>query len=349
MSDAWLHALPWLLAALGIALAALAAWLRIMWRRLHRLTRDLARLEPQDALLWPRQAEPALRLAGVVALRWQGEWLGCALDDGWGERRADAAHWSARLLIGEDIAVEVRGWWRRARGEAAALAELACQVFWLHWQAAGRQQSAAIDAALQARARHALGLLHDVRNFAQWAIWTVDALAQARDDDARLDAAKALAQRAPEVRARAQSLLARTRGGEAADGRPPDDLAALVRNTAAMHGLPLDVAGEAQTRTATSVWLVVLDNLFINAMQHREPQQPTPCAHLRPGPAGCELTLRLPGQRLDIPAGQLFAPLARQRPDGLGLGLWHARRAARAAGGDLIAQAEPLAFTVRLP
>lgn len=349
MNAAWLQTLAVALSLAGVTLGAVALWLRQAWGRLHRLTKSLAELEADDALLWPYQAQAALRLAGVVALHWRGEWLGHALDDSWGRAPAHAAHWQRSVRASDDIQVEISAWWCAARGERAALAAVACRFFWLQWQAAARQQAGQLQATLAARARHALGLLHDMRNFAQWAVWTADAFASAQDDAALLEQARALAQRSDEVRTRAQALLARARGASAQDAAPPADLALLVRNTAALHGLPLALHGQAHSRTPTVTWISILDNLFINAMQHRKPQQPAPVGRLSTRDGLCEFELRLPGQTLDIPPQHLFVPLKSGRGDGLGLGLWQARRAARAAGGDLTAHTDPLCFVVRLP
>lgn len=331
-----------------------AAWWQARWmRRLGALGRRLAVLRPSSPDQWPEQARPVLEQAGIALLSWTGEWFGQPLQGQWGTS-GTPHHWSTILEEADgDIRIALAARWRHPRGEAAWLAATVCEWFALHWRALARQQAAGVNAALRQRAYVTLMLLHDLRNFAQWVLWAVEDLQDAATDAALLERARQLAAAAPELRIRAQALLERSRGHDSIIlQEPPTDLALLVRNTAALHGLTLTLHGQATTRTPLAIWLTVLDNLFINCVQHRAAGQPQPSVDIEPRngkDAGVRLTLSLPDAQLSVPVATMFAPLLSGRPDGSGVGLYLARRAARSSGGDLQVNASPLAFIVELP
>lgn len=347
------------LVLIGLVLLVAAAW-QLRWaRRVRTIGQQLAACRPEHPTEWPQHACALLQRAGVTGLRWEGEWMGAHLRGAWGDERTPP-HWRTTLHEADgDIRVELCARWRHDRGEAASLSALACEWFALQWRALARQHAAQVDAALRQRAQQTLTLLHDVRNFAQWALWTAEALQSASGNDPRLlQHAQQLAATAPVIRVRAHALLARTRGQDHdATRAPPADLSALLRNIAALHGLPIDVHGTAHTQTPLSVWLTVLDNLVVNAAQHRDPDQPPPQATWEPcaigasagASRGARLRFALPGAPTPTSPESWFAPLATTRADGSGLGLYLVRRAARSAGGDVRVQCPPLTFVVELP
>ncbi|WP_058615921.1 ATP-binding protein [Tepidimonas taiwanensis] len=343
------------LVLVGLALLVAAAW-QLRWaRRVRSIGQQLAACRPDHPTDWPRQAATLLQRAGVTGLHWEGEWMGTRVQGAWGDER-HPSHWHTTLHEADgDIHIELRARWRHDRGEAASLSALACEWFALQWRALARQHAAQIDAALRQRAQQTLTLLHDVRNFAQWALWTAEALQAASGDDGHLlQQAQQLAATAPVIRVRAHALLARTRGQDHdATRAPPADLSALLRNIAALHGLTIDVQGTADSRTPLAVWLTVLDNLVVNAAQHRDPGQPPPQATWEPcafgATAGARLRFALPGAPTPSSPESWFAPLATTRADGSGLGLYLVRRAVRSAGGDVRVQCPPLTFVVELP
>ena len=134
----------------------------------------------------------------------------------------------------------------------------------------------------------------------------------------------------------------------AAAERPWLPLAPLLRDAAARHQVRLELVGDFGTDDEPrsvcwdSVgWTAVVENLLGNVSRlSREALQDARCTvRLRDVDGGLELAFETPQLPLRIPLTRLFEPWVGASPGGTGLGLYQARRAALAAGGDL--RAEP--------
>lgn len=333
-----------LLIVAGLALLAAAARFRRLYRRQRRILDALLGLDCKTPQRWPEEAWPALRQAGVKSLRWRGEWLGAPLEGALG-KAAGPACWRDGFDLGDDLRIEVAAGLGRARGETRWLAQASLELFLLLWRQRAQEARARLEAALYTHGRKSAALLHQMRNFAQWVLWNAEGFAAAQDDPALLARARAWQALAPQVAARAQALLRASAASPQASA-PAGALAALARASAQLAGCALDIVGDAHSALPLALWQDILDNLFINLRQHA-PQGAR--LKLSNPPGAVEMTLMLPHPTFELPVERLFAPFASGRADGLGLGLYLARRAARAAGGELSAQENPARLILRLP
>ena len=127
---------------------------------------------------------------------------------------------------------------------------------------------------------------------------------------------------------------------------------------ARVAGVEPTLAGEGFAWVAAGLLARALDNLFTNlAGAWREAAGASPALQLRTTFAAAvpmtELDFFCPWPPDVVPLApeKIFEPFASGRPQGLGLGLYQARKSLREAGGDLQAKASPegLNFLLRLP
>lgn len=336
------------LAALFIVagLALLAAVARIAWlsRRQRRIVEALLALDCAEPLAWPHEAWPWLRQAGVKNLRWRGEWQGAPLSGELGEALG-APPWQSGFELGDDLRIEIEAGLGRARGETRWLAQAALELFLLLWRQRALEACARVEAALRAHGRKSAALLHQMRNFAQWVLWNAEGFAAAQDDGQLLQRARAWQALAPQVAARAQAMLRASAATPPADA-PAGALAPLARACAQLAGCAIDIHGEARSSLPRALWQDILDNLLINLRQSA-PEGAR--LDLAASPGAVQMTLTLPRPTFALPVERLFVPFMSGRADGLGLGLYLARRAARAVGGELTAQESPARLILHLP
>lgn len=288
------------------------------------------------------------------------------------------ADWARHDFRQADLQLQLRVGLHGLRGEKRLFAEQAAQLLFaiLHGALAAREL--ALVSAMAQRARMAVFLQHDLRNLAQWVELMADQLAEAPDDAALLQAARRLQPAAMQAQQRARriagALLRPDAGGEGdarrAGGPPmadaggdsrisgstdqgraqptPLSLAPLLREAAAQHQVRLDLVGDFGTEDApravpwdAAAWTTVVENLLGNVSRlSREALQPARCTvRLRESADGLALAFETPQLPLRVPMARLFEPWVGASPGGAGLGLYQARRAAVAAGGDL--RAEP--------
>ncbi len=346
--------LPWALVGAGVAFFFAAAWQLRTARRLRAAMAELERRAATtgDPLAWPQAAWPILSDAGLNGLAWHGQVFGSRVEGNLGAA-LDTHTWLERVMAHRHLWLEVRARRGHRFGREQWFAQQLWQLFLLHWRALLRERLAALDAALVQRAEHALLLRHDLRNFAQWLEWSLSDLTAAQDEAALLAAARRLARQAEAAIARARALAQRSLQQAEPKDEAVADLPAFVRHVAQFHGLELELAGDASTRTPARVWLAVLDNLFANlSAELRARGAPLRCrvALDTPTEGGASLCLPLPeGLTFSLPVARLFEPFASARPGGMGLGLYLARAQALEVGGELTATEAPAQFVLRLP
>lgn len=344
-----LELLALVLVVAGAALAAALVVLRRQAQRHARLAEALIAQRPRvgaDPLAWFEAARPMLEAAGVRGLRYRGRWFASPVEGGWG---TEAGEPRVRRFGAGEMALEVALFLRPARGERRLLRAMPLAVFDLLLEQALLGKSEAIAAALARQAELTLYLQHDMKNLAQWLLLLADQFEDAPDE--RLPARAAhLRQQAPLLRRRAERLVDLMARRAPVDAPESDvELAGEARVFATFHGVELATAGDpGRTRLDRSHLERILDNLFANFAA----SPGTPPVTLRVERAADRLSavFRQPAE-LAIPPERIFEPLASGRAQGTGLGLYQARLAALALGGDLQAQptSDGLAFVLTLP
>ncbi|MDP1610045.1 MAG: hypothetical protein Q8M11_03235 [Sulfuritalea sp.] len=349
----------------GVAILAASfriAWLAGSYRRRMENLLHLAS-QPLDPLEIPAAAWPDLAAGGWLQLSWDGTWFGQPVTGRLGavrlSRKAAAVpSLTFELASGDEVRLRVSLKHSAAWGEHRLFAEHLARVFVLLLETRLHARTEALSAALAERARLSLYLQHDMRNQAQWVLWVSEDFAACETQDAMLGAARRLRDNAPLARDRAERLLA-------ALGRNPKieqptlvDLDVATRHAARLAGIEPLVEGQASAWVAAGLLARALDNLFGNlAGVWREGPAVSPTLRLRTTETGTvavaemEFVCPWPPEILPLAPEKIFEPFASGRPQGLGLGLYQARKSLREAGGDLQAKAAPegLHFLLRLP
>lgn len=348
-------------------LAILAASFRIAWlaRSYRRRMENLLQLasRPLDPLELPAAAWPDLASGGWQRLSWEGIWFGQPVTgsievDKPRARRLVPAPLRFELASGDEVRLGITLSHADAWGENRLFAEHLARVFVLLLETRLHARTEALSAALAERARLSLYLQHDMRNQAQWVLWVSEDFAACETPEAMLAAARRLRDNAPLARDRAERLLG-------ALGRHPKieqptvvDLQMAALQAARLAGIEPVIEGQASAWTAAGLLARALDNLFGNlAGAWREAASVSPILQLRTTEATSEAMAELefgcpwPPDVVPLAPEKIFEPFASGRPQGLGLGLYQARKSLREAGGDLQAKASPegLRFLLRLP
>jgi signal transduction histidine kinase len=199
---------------------------------------------------------------------------------------------------------------------------------------------------------------HDMRNLSQWVALVADDLEHCQTSEELLASAQRIQQGAAMARDRAQritSALSRPSFGmeSAADWQ---DLAISrdLTQAAAMHQVTLlldpALTPETHCHWHGPAWATVLDNLLGNISRlSREAMVPAQCTvRWAVNDKGASLAFDTPDLPVQVPLQQLFEPWNGASPGGSGLGLYQARRAVVAAGGDLLAAHCGTGLTVTL-
>jgi hypothetical protein len=250
-----IHWIPLLFVAVGVVLlvAASAVWHR--GQRTRACLRALLDL-PDDLhpMLWPAQAQAVLEAAGIMGLRWEGQWFGDAVQGQWGQ--AVSPQWPGKSLdAGTDCQIQMT-WAALARtDEARALALAVVDVFAQAWLARMRAHTQAVAVALAQRAHVQLYWQHDMRNLAQWVGILAEEFEEATPEQLpRL--ARRLQQQAPLVLQRTHRLLAATATGMAAGagamshtGKAPTDASSSVPPQVSTPALDTATAAAWSDRT----------------------------------------------------------------------------------------------------
>ena len=346
----WAYAIALVMVGAGLTLAFALMWLgRASRQRRHVLEEllDLRKrlaLEPLEALA---ASGTLVARLGLPGMRWQGSWYGAKVLNSVGG--AVKPPMLTYAIEQPDVSLSLEVSMRGLRGEARLFAEQSAQLLFAILEGALAARELALVSAMAQRARVAVFVQHDMRNLSQWAALVTEDLERAHTPEQLLASARRLQQGAPMARDRAQRIaaaLARPHNAQPVQGDwQPLDLWRDLVQAAAMHQVELTATPELRAMPhwdwSPKAWATVLDNLLGNVSRlARESMLPARCAlQWQVGEDGARLTFSTPELPLNVRLQHLFEPWSGASPGGSGLGLYQARRAAIAAGGDL--QAEP--------
>jgi hypothetical protein len=350
--------LPILFLTIGMVLL-IAAW--AVWHRGQQTRACLRALLdfPTDMhpMQWPEQAQKVLEAAGIMGLRWEGQWFGDAVGGQWGV--PVSPQWPGKVLdAGSDCQIQV-AWSALARtDEARALALAVVDVFAQAWLARMRAHTQTVAVALAQRAHVHLYWQHDMRNLAQWVGMLAEEFEEASPEQLpRL--ARRLQQQAPLVLQRTHRLLAATNttSPQEHSSSTHKNPIAVIQEAALLAGLKLEMEKDPQANDgdSTNSHLLIresvaqalersIDNVLSNVVRDSDTRitnTPLIWRWRTESSVNTALTtlcgeLQTPHLRTPWPS-RPFEPL--QLPERSGLGLYQARRSLRDVGGDL--QATP--------
>lgn len=340
----------WTLVVSGLVVVGSLYVLRVEAGHYVGCANELIGKRPQagtDALAWFQLARPTLESAGVVGLRYRGNWFGGAIEGDWGLRRGERR---SRPLAAGDMSLTVELWLKPVRGERRMLRDGVLSVFDLLLQQSMLGKAEAVAVALAQQAELSLYLQHDVKNLTQWVLLVTDQFESA-DDDSLPRIARHLREHAGIARRKAEhlaDLLGRT---QHPDPAPVElDLFSEARVYAGFHGILLKTpAGNLRIKLVRSVIERVLDAVFSSLA---DPKATDIEVELQVDNGDNEHRLRILSNRPPrLPTARLFEPLLDETSGPGGLGLYQARLAAQSIGGELKAVREPrgIAYSLTLP
>ena len=360
-----LDRLGFILLAVGVTLLAASYRIGRLARSYRRRMESLPHLasQPIDPLELPAAAWPELAGGGWQRLDWEGNWFGQPVAgmlgaETLGKRAAAAPPLTFELASGDEATLRLSLTHADAWGEHRLFAEHLARVFVLLLETRLHARTEALSAALAERARLSLYLQHDMRNLAQWVLWVSEDFAACGTPETLLAAARRLRDNAPLARDRAERLIGALGKTPAVEHPTLIDLREATLYAARLAGVEPTLAGQASAWVVAGLLARALDNLFGNlASAWRDAAGASPTLQLRTTDdapmAMAELDFFCPWPPGIAPLApeKIFEPFASGRPQGLGLGLYQARKSLREAGGDLQARAssEGLSFLLSLP
>lgn len=319
-----------LLVLIGITIGAVLAYLTLRSKQASRITLTLIECNESisfDAIQFLEIVWPNLQKAGFTGLKWHASWYG---GERWGESGTITQSAIKRVIQATDIELTITLCHPSPRGEDHYFHSAIAETFFLLLQCDIWVKTGSVTAATTQLSRFSLFLRHDMKNFAQYLELLDDQVCACPPGQA--DQLLIRLQRStPILRERAQRLLRALQGqGSESSQEEAINLAALINETASLHGLEVSVEGNATLHFMRAPLENALDNLFKNYADLARIQR-------RPGirldtqisaSSAGELTIAICDPQAP-PVGQperLFEPFWSDSPGGLGIGLYQAKQ-----------------------
>lgn len=319
-----------LLVLIGITIGAVLAYLTLRTKQASRITLRLIECNEStkfDAIQFLEIAWPILQKAGFTGFKWHAQWYG---GERWGESGDNSSYAISRVIEATDIQLTIALRLPGHRGEDRYFHTAIAETFFLLLQCDIWVKTGSVTAATTQLSRFSLFLRHDMKNFAQY-LELLDDQVKACPPGKEEQLLVRLQRSTPILRDRAQRLLRALQGqGSESNSEEAIDLQTLIRETAALHGLDINVSGAATLHFVRAPLENALDNLFKNyadlaRMQRRPPTQLS--AVLAHSAAG-ELSISIhdPDATPVAQPERLFEPFWSDSPGGLGIGLYQAKQ-----------------------
>lgn len=360
-----LDGLSLILVVVGVTLLAASYRIARLARSYRGRMETLLQLasQPFDPLELPAVAWPELEGGGWTRLSWKGSWFGQPVAGMLGtetsaRKAAKVEPLNFELVSGDEVTLQLSLTHSHSWGEERLFAEHLARVFVLLLETRLHARTEALSAALAERARLSLYLQHDMRNLAQWVLWVSADFAACETPEAMLEVARRLRDNAPLAADRADRLIAALGKNPAVEHPGTVNLREATFHAARLAGLEVTIEGDASAWVTAGLLARALDNLFSNlASAWRDKADISPVLKMQTNssvqPVMVEVEFFCPWPPGIVPLApeKIFEPFASGRPQGLGLGLYQARKSLREARGDLLAIAsqEGLSFFLQLP
>lgn len=347
-----------LLVLIGITIGAVLAYLANRSRHASRLTLELIQRNQQakfDALQFLESTWPLLRQAGFTGLHWHADWYG---GERWGGSGEESASKLERRLEATDIQVNVTLSLPMRSGEDRYFLQALAETFFLLLQCDLWVKTGAVAAATAQLSRFSLFLRHDMKNFAQY-VELLDDQVHACPPAQAGALLERLQRTTPLLRERSSLLLRSLQNNGQPDHQSKAgqaiDLAGMLRQSTALHGLAVEISGSAQINFPGSALDTAIDNIFKNyADIARRPGGAIPTLRITIAAETSEqvlITIEDPTGKPVAHLERLFEPFWSDQPTGLGIGLYQAKQALALHNASLTARKGDggPCFVLRLP
>lgn len=318
------------LVMIGITIGAVLAYLSTRSRQASRLTLELIKCNEEarfDALEFLERIWPKLAEAGFSGLRWHANWYG---GERWGESGKLTAAEFTRQLEATDIRLRISLFLPPTRGENRYFHSALAETLFLLLQCDLWVKTGSVAAATTQLSKFSLFLRHDLKNFAHYVELLDDQISACPAENA-VPLLHRLQKTTPLLRERARRLLRTLQGyGTEKNAEEQLILPQLIAEAANLHGLDIEINGDATLFFFRQPLDSALDNLFKNyADLARQSRQTLPHlqAQIRQTSAG-EICINIHDP--DAPPirepERLFEPFWSSSPGGLGIGLYQAKQ-----------------------
>jgi hypothetical protein len=344
---------------IGSSILAATGWLLHQYRMQVLRTQELIHLNEQLGYDLPdflRQCWPLLQKGGFTGMSWQLDWFGTFVGDGQGELDGEVLekHFEVQeISLVLRLHRDKKGWEQQYFSNALAdnFFLLVRMNLWI--------KLGTVQGAFDQAAKMTVFLKHDVKNMVQLLSLSSDQLQGAQSGQER-KLINSLREAIPAVRDRAEHML-RALGDkpqqqpDLLQEAPALPLQAILQQAASIYELPVRIEGQALVPIEKDRLLSIVDNLLGNySRQGRKSGTRSPELHISIEKQGDKVVTSIEdihGRPFPWPE-RLFEPFWSEHGTGRGIGLYQARQHAKAAGGDLSAQAspdKPLRFALTLP
>jgi signal transduction histidine kinase len=345
---------------IGSSILAATGWLLHQYRMQVLRTQELIHLNEQLGYDLPdflRQCWPMLKKGDFTGMSWHLDWFGTMVSEDKGQLSGVIIE---KKFTVQEITLVIRLYRRHKRWEQQYFSNALADNFFLVVQMNVWIKLGTVQGAFDQTARMTVFLKHDVKNMVQLLSLSADQLrtAQPGHDEKLLNS---LREAIPAVRDRAEHML-RALGDKPAIQKQADllresilPLETVLQEAASIYELPVHIHGQASVPIEKDRLLSIVDNLLGNYSRQAR----------KHGGQGPELQICIEKQHDKIVTSiedihgkpfpwpeRLFEPFWSEHGGGRGIGLYQARQQAKAAGGDLSAQAlpdKPLRFSLTLP
>lgn len=303
-----------------------------------------------------RSCWPILQEGRFVGIQWRLDWFGTSISGEEGQLQGQIIE---RELQIREIFVQVQLFHRERGWDQKHFTETLAENFFLLirmdvWIKLGSTQRAFDQAA-----KVNVFLQHDVKNMIQ-ILGLMGSFCETAEPGNERQTLENLKHSIPAVKERADHMLAELSDKIAKSQDLPENLSRIqleevVRDTALIHNLPIELSGEGAVRINREHLLSIIDNIVGNYSYQASKNPSGQClleVHIEPDGDQIRMTLKDKyGRTCDYPE-RLFEPFWSELGKGRGIGLYQAKHHAENAGGNLKTLSkrdEILIFELRLP
>lgn len=317
-------------------------------QELVRLNEDL-QFDLPDFL---RQCWPSLAAGGFEGLSWQLDWFGASISGEQGRLTEGVLYQHFEV---QEIKLDIRLYHSKRGWEQRYFSQVMADNFFLLVRMDIWIKLGTVSGTFDQTSKMTVFLQHDMKNLLQiasLAAGQLESRTQGRDEKLLVSLQKTI----PAIRDRAQNMLSALVNAQSNKRHSVSvDIAAMLKETAAMLELPVQISGEAMAKVSEESLHSIFENLLGNYASMRRRDQDNAQDLQINVHQNIETTVikivDLNGLPCLFPE-RLFEPFWSEKGQGRGIGLYQSRQLAQAAGGSLEATADknnPLCFELILP
>ncbi len=338
----------------GATIIAATGWLLYRARAQTKNGQELVRLNEElqfDLPNFLKQCWPALEAGGFEGLSWRLQWFGVSISGEQG-RVTDGVLYQHFEV--QEINLDIRLYHSKRGWEQRYFSQVMADNFFLLVRMDIWIKLGTIRGTFDQTAKMTVFLQHDMKNLMQLVSLAAGQLEnQVPGQEKKL--LLSLEKSIPSIRDRAQHMLNALLNAQAKGKTLSIDVVAMLKETASMLELPIEVTGEAMATVSDEALHSIFENLLGNyaSLRSRNADK-TQNLQIEVRESSESIIVEMEDRNGDpfLYPERLFEPFWSERGQGRGIGLYQSRQLALAEGGNLDAIAspdKPLRFVLTLP